>query len=104
MWVTVDISVHQSLTNIVIRAQRGLVGIMFVQRRRQWPSITSAVCQCIVLFGASGAGIESVTRIVIHMQPSENKAQSPMLFQCRALIQQWAVTLGRPTSYVRGTS
>ena len=30
---------------------------MLAQRRRQWPSITSALGQCIVLSGVSGAGV-----------------------------------------------
>ena len=30
-----------------------LVGIMLAQRRRRWPSITSALGQCIVLSGVS---------------------------------------------------
>ena len=34
-----------------------LVGIMLAQRRRWWPSITSALGHCIVLSGVSGAGM-----------------------------------------------
>ena len=34
---------------------------MLAQRRRQWPSITSSLGQCIVLSCVSGAGIESVS-------------------------------------------
>ena len=49
---------------------------MLAQRRRQWSTITSALGQCIVLSGVSGAGIESVTRIVSGMQQSENTVQS----------------------------
>ena len=45
------------------------------QCRRWWPCITSALGQCIVLSCASGAGMESVTRIT--MQQSENTVQSP---------------------------
>ena len=56
-------NIHSRL-NIVIRAYRVLIGIMLAQRRRPWPSITSVLGQCIVLSGASGAGMESVTRIV----------------------------------------
>ena len=48
---------------------------MLAQRRGRWLSITSALGQCIVLSGVSGAGIESVTRIT--MQQTENMAQSP---------------------------
>ena len=33
------------------------MGIMLAQRRRRWPSITSALGQCIVLSGVSGAGM-----------------------------------------------
>ena len=55
----------------MIRAQRVLVGIMLAQRRRRWPSITSALGQCSVLSGVSGAGMESVTRIA--MQQSEEQ-------------------------------
>ena len=40
--------IHSRL-NIVIRAQMVLVGIMLAQRRRRWPSITSALGQCILL-------------------------------------------------------
>ena len=47
---------------------------MLAQCCRRWPSITSALGQCILLSGGSGAEIESVTRI---MQPSENTVQSP---------------------------
>ena len=54
--------------NIVIRGYRVSVGVMFAQRRRQWPSITSALGQCIVLSGVSGTGLESITRIVTPMQ------------------------------------
>ena len=49
---------------------------MLAERRRQWPSITSALGQCIVLACVSGAGIESITRIVTGMQQSENTVQS----------------------------
>ena len=48
---------------------------MLAQRRSRWPSITSALGQCIVLSGVYGAGMESVTRIT--MQQSENTVQSP---------------------------
>ena len=64
-----------SRKNIVIRAQKVLVGIILAQRRRRWPIITSALGQCIVLSGVSGAGMESVTRIT--MQRFENTVQSP---------------------------
>ena len=47
---------------------------MLARRLRQWPSITSALGQCIVLSGVSGAGIGNVTRII---QQSEKTAQSP---------------------------
>ena len=47
---------------------------MLAQRRRR---IISALGQCIVLSGVSGAGIESVTRIVQRMQQSEDTVQSP---------------------------
>ena len=47
---------------------------MLAQLRRRWPEITSALGQCIVLPGVSGAGMESVTRII---QQSENTVQSP---------------------------
>ena len=57
-----------------IRASRVLVEIMLAQRRRRWFSITSVLGQCIVLSGVSGAGMESVTRII---QQSENTVQSP---------------------------
>ena len=40
-----------------LRAQRVLVEIMLAQRRRRWPTITSALGQCIVLSGVSGAGV-----------------------------------------------
>ena len=61
--------------DIVIRARSVLVGIMLAQCRRRWPGITSALSQCIVLSGASGVGLESVTRITV--QQSENTVQSP---------------------------
>ena len=44
------------------------------QRRRRWPNITSALGQCIVLSGVSGARILKVTSI---MQQSEKTVQSP---------------------------
>ena len=47
---------------------------MFTQRRRRWPSVTSALGQCIKLSGVSGAGMESVTRKT--MQQSQNTVQS----------------------------
>ena len=50
---------------------------MLAQRHKQWPSITSALGQCIVLSGVSGKGMENVTRIVTPMQQSENTVQSP---------------------------
>ena len=59
----------------MIRALRVLIEIMLAQRRRRWLSITSALGQCIVLSGVSGAGMESVTRIT--RQQSENTVQSP---------------------------
>ena len=49
---------------------------MLAQRRSRWPSNTSALDQCIVLSGVSGAGMERVTRIA--MQQSENMVQSPL--------------------------
>ena len=69
--------IHSRL-NIVIRAQRVLVGIMLVRHRRRWPSITSALGQCIVSSGVSGAGMKSVTRII--RPQSENTVQSPNAF------------------------
>ena len=48
---------------------------MLAQRRRQSPNITSALGECIVLSGVSGAGMASVTRIT--MQRSVNTVQSP---------------------------
>ena len=68
---------------------------MLAQRRRQWPSITSALGQCIVFSGVSGTGIESVTRIVTGMQQSENTVglQSPNLFLSRASVEDCGSTL-----------
>ena len=60
---------------------------MLVQRRRRWPSITSALGQCILLSGVSGAGIGSVTRKT--MRQSENTVQSPMLFQFWTIVEFW---------------
>ena len=72
-----------------------LVGIMLAQRRRRWPSITSALCQCIVLFGVSGAGIESATRII---QQAKNTVQSrndvSMTGQGRRLLVNIETALG----------
>ena len=48
---------------------------MVDQRRRQWPTITSALGQSIMLSSVSGAGIESVTRRTV--QQSENTVQLP---------------------------
>ena len=48
---------------------------MLAQRHRRWLSITSALSQCIVLSGDSGAGMKSITRITI--QQSENTVQLP---------------------------
>ena len=47
---------------------------MLAQRRRRWPSITSALGQCKVLSGVSGSGRWSVTSMMLQ---SENPAQSP---------------------------
>ena len=47
---------------------------MLAQRHRRWPSITSALGQCIVLSGVPNAGMVSVTRITMQ---SENMVQSP---------------------------
>ena len=47
---------------------------MLAQCRSRWPSIASALGQCIVLSGVSGAGMENVTSI---MQQSESTIQSP---------------------------
>ena len=58
---------------------------MLAQRRRQSPSITSVLGQCIVLSGVSDAGIESVTRIVTPLQQPENTVKSPDAFQRRRL-------------------
>ena len=58
----------------MIRAWKVLVGIILSQRRRRWPSITSALGQCIVLSGVSGAGIECVTHLTMQ---SDNTVQSP---------------------------
>ena len=57
---------------------------MLAQRRKWWPSITSALGQCIVLSGVSGAGILKVTS---RMQQSE------MLFQLRASVEDCGSTL-----------
>ena len=51
-----------------------LVGIMLALRRRQWPSITSALGQCIMLVGVSGAGILNIISV---MKQSKNTVQSP---------------------------
>ena len=48
---------------------------MLAQRRRRWPSITSASGQCIVVSGVSSDGMKNVTRI--KKQQSENTVQSP---------------------------
>ena len=58
----------------VVKSYRVSAGIMLAQRRRQWPSITSALGQSIVLSGVSGAGILKVTSI---MQQSEKTVKSP---------------------------
>ena len=55
----------------VVKMLKGFIGIMLAQRRRRWPSITSALGQCIVVSGDSGAEILKVTFL---------KVQSP-LFQ-----------------------
>ena len=47
---------------------------MLAQRRRRWPRITSALGQCIVFFGVSGAGMLTVTSIMQH--PENNTIQS----------------------------
>ena len=47
-----------------------LVGIMLAQRRRQWPSITSAIGQCIVLSG------KCIWRRVGKRHPHNNAAVS----------------------------
>ena len=74
-----------SRLNMVIGALSVLVRIILAQRRRQWPSITSALGQCIVLSSVSGAGMESVTRIVTGMRQS--RYNHPMLFQCLASVE-----------------
>ena len=66
---------------------------MFAQRRRQWPSITSALGQCIVLSGVSGARMESVTGIVTGMQMSENTVQSPDAVSMPASVEDCRSTL-----------
>ena len=75
----------------MIRAQRVLVGIMLAQRRRRWANIRSALGQCIVLSGVSGAGMKRITRMT--MQQSENTYNHPMLFQCRASSEDCGSTL-----------
>ena len=71
--------------------------MILAQRRSQWPSITSALGQCIVLSGVFGAGVESVTRIVTRMQQSENTVKlpkaAPRLFQYRASVEDCGSTL-----------
>ena len=51
-------------TIFVFKSLKGLVRIMLAQRRRRWPSITSALGQCIVLSGVSGSGMGSITSIM----------------------------------------
>ena len=58
----------------VVKSLKVLVGIMLAQRRRRWPSITSALGQCIVLSGVFGAGILKVTSI---NQQAEKTVQTP---------------------------
>ena len=48
---------QKTLLYLWLRAQGVLVGIMLSKRRRLWPSISSALGQCIVLSGVSGAGM-----------------------------------------------
>ena len=63
---------------------------MLAQRRRRWPSITSALGQCIVLFAASGAGMEGVTRICSSRKTRYNQ---PMVFQYRASVEDCGSTI-----------
>ena len=74
----------------VVKSLEGFGWIILAQRRRRWPSITSALGQCIVLSGVSGAGILKVTNI---MQQSEKMVQSPnavsLTGQHRRLCQHW---------------
>ena len=64
---------------------------MLAQRRRRRPCITTALGQYIMLSGVSGTGMDSVTRIT--MQQSETRYNHPMLFQCRASVENCGSTL-----------
>ena len=65
---------EKTIFAIIFVVERVLVGINLNQCHRRWTSITSALGQCIVLSGVSGAGTESVTRLT--MRQSENTVQS----------------------------
>ena len=56
----------------LISVVKSLVGIMLAKRRRRWPSMTSALGQCIVLSAVSGAGM-----LKRHQQQSQDMVQSP---------------------------
>ena len=66
---------------------------MLARCRGQWPSITSALGQCIVLSGVSDAGMESVIHIVTPMQLSENTVQSPNAVSLLASVEDCGSTL-----------
>ena len=78
---------------------------MLAQRRGQWPSIKSALSQCIVASGVSDTGMKSVTPIVTRMQLSENMVQSPnavsMSGQRRRLWVNIETTLGECHVFAR---
>ena len=67
-----------------------LIEIVLAQLRRQWPSITSAFSQCIVLSAVSG---DEIVPIVTPMQQSENTVQSPNAVSILGLRQRLCVNI-----------
>ena len=67
-----------------------LIEIVLAQRRRQWPSITSAFGQCIVLSAVSG---DEIVPIVTPCSSQKTRYNHPMLFQYWACVKDCASTL-----------
>ena len=67
-----------------------LIEIVLAQLRRQWPSITSAFSQFIVLSAVCG---DEIVPIVTPMQQSENTVQSPNAVSILGLRQSLCVNI-----------
>ena len=86
-------NVHDYICDWILK---GFGGIMFAQRQRRWPIITSALGQCIVLSGKWPfwpRGKKASTALLCGSTSQQTRDNHPMLFQCWASVKSRNSTL-----------